>query len=297
MNITPPDYGLGVEYQHKYSGKVRDIYLTPQNNYLFIASDRISAFDFILSPEIPDKGKILTQISLWWFEQLNVKNHLVNEEIPTNIKDRAMVGLPLHMFEVECVVRGYLAGSGWKEYQKDNSICGVKLPSGLSEYAQLAEPIFTPATKEVVGIHDENIDFVRMQSIVGAETAAELKNLSIKIFNKASTILRERGLILADTKFEFGEKDDAIYLADEVLTPDSSRIWDVGKSYRGVGNSYTQSEIPTGFDKQFVRDWILSTGWNTDSTNPPPELPDEIVSKTRDLYISAYERITGEMWK
>ncbi|MGA1324962.1 MAG: phosphoribosylaminoimidazolesuccinocarboxamide synthase, partial [Candidatus Nanopelagicales bacterium] len=174
MNITPPDYGLGVEYQHKYSGKVRDIYLTPKGNYLFVASDRISAFDFILSPEIPDKGKILTQISLWWFQELDVKNHLVSEVIPSNVKDRAMVGLPLDMFEVECVVRGYLAGSGWKEYQQNGSICGVTLPSGLSEYAKLPEPIFTPATKEALGMHDENIDYSRMQSIVGEETAEEL---------------------------------------------------------------------------------------------------------------------------
>ena len=228
MNITPPVYGLGVEYQHKYSGKVRDIYLTPKGSYLFVASDRISAFDFVLSPEIPDKGKILTQITLWWFHKLDVKNHLVDEEIPSIVKDRAMVGLPLDMFEVECVVRGYLAGSGWKEYQQSGSICGVQLPSGLSEFAKLPEPIFTPATKEALGHHDENIDYSRMQSIVGEETAEELKNLSLGIFNSASKTLSERGLILADTKFEFGQKDGEIYLADEVLTPDSSRIWDVG---------------------------------------------------------------------
>ena len=294
MNITPPDYGLGVEYQHKYSGKVRDIYLTPKGNYLFVASDRISAFDFILSPEIPDKGKILTQISLWWLHHLDVKNHLVSEVIPSNVKDRAMVGLPLDMFEVECVVRGYLAGSGWKEYQQNGSICGGTLPSGLSEYAKLPEPIFTPATKEALGHHDENIDYVRMQSIVGTETAAELKSSSIGIFNSASKTLSERGLILADTKFEFGQKDGEIYLADEVLTPDSSRIWSVGNSDSTMKLS---SENPTGFDKQFVRNWILSTGWSTDSLNPPPELPDEIVSKTRDLYVSAYERITGEKWR
>ena len=291
MNITPPDYGLGVEYQHKYSGKVRDIYLTPQGNYLFVASDRISAFDFILSPEIPDKGKILTQISLWWFEKLNVKNHLVSEEVPANVKDRAMVGLPLDMFEVECVVRGYLAGSGWKEYQQSGSICGVQLLSGLSEFAKLPEPIFTPATKEALGHHDANIDYSSMQRIVGEEIAEELKNLSIGIFNSASKTLGERGLILADTKFEFGQKDGEIYIADEVLTPDSSRIWDVRISDTNL------SEIPTGFDKQFVRNWILSTGWNTESVNPPPQLPDEIVSKTRDLYLSAYERITGEKWR
>lgn len=290
MNITPPDYGLGVEYQHKYSGKVRDIYLAPSGNYLFVASDRISAFDFILSPEIPDKGKILTQISLWWFDQLDVKNHLVDEEIPASVKDRAMVGLPLDMFEVECVVRGYLAGSGWKEYQKDSSICGVNLPPGLSEYAKLPEPIFTPATKEALGHHDENINFARVESIVGQETAAALKSLSMSIFEQASNMLAPRGLVLADTKFEFGQKDGEIYLADEVLTPDSSRFW-------SVGNSYTSSENPTGFDKQFVRNWILSTGWSAESVNPPPELPTEIVSKTRDLYISAYERITGEIWR
>lgn len=288
MNVTPSDYGLPVEYQHHYSGKVRDIYLTPQGNYLFIASDRISAFDFILTPEIPDKGKILTQISLWWFEQLGVKNHLVQESIPESVKSRAMVGRALQMFEVECVVRGYLAGSGWKEYQKTGMVCGVSLPSGLKEFSKLPENIFTPATKEALGQHDENIDFARMESIVGKDTAEELRQLSLSIFKKASQILSSKGLILADTKFEFGQSNGEMYLADEVLTPDSSRFW------------MPDNQAPdrrAGFDKQFVRDWILSTGWNAESGNPPPELPDEIVSKTRDLYIKAYERITGEVWK
>jgi phosphoribosylaminoimidazole-succinocarboxamide synthase len=289
MNVTPSDYGLPVEYQHHYSGKVRDIYLTPQGNYLFIASDRISAFDFILTPEIADKGKILTQISLWWFEQLGVKNHLVEESIPQSVQSRAMVGRALQMFEVECVVRGYLAGSGWKEYQKTGMVCGNSLPSGLKEFAKLPEDIFTPATKEALGQHDENIDFAQMESIVGKDTAEELRQLSLSIFKKASQILSPKGLILADTKFEFGQSNGEVYLADEVLTPDSSRFW--------VSDKVNVSEKSTGFDKQFVRDWILSTGWNAESGNPPPELPDEIVSKTRDLYIKAYEHITGEVWK
>lgn len=288
MNITPEDYGLPAEYQHHYSGKVRDIYLTPKSNYLFVASDRISAFDFVLSPIIPDKGKILTALSLWWFEHLGVKNHLVNEEIPESVKDRAMVGRALKMFEVECVVRGYLAGSGWKEYQQTGMVCGVKLPSGLTEFSQLPEPTFTPATKEALGHHDENISFARMADIVGSDKAENLRDLSLSIFQRASAVLQPKGLILADTKFEFGEHDGEIYLADEVLTPDSSRFW--------VSDSRT-SDHPTGFDKQFVRNWILSTGWTSESGNPPPELPEDIVSKTRDLYIRAYESITGEAWE
>ncbi len=288
MNITPQDYGLALEYQHHYSGKVRDIYITPSGNYLFVASDRISAFDCVLSPNIPDKGKILTQISLWWFERLGVKNHIVDEAIPASVKDRAMVGRPLKMFEVECVVRGYLAGSGWKEYQQTGNVCGVVLPSGLKEFAKLPQNIFTPATKEALGQHDENINFTQMEAIVGKDRALELRDVSLTIFQSASDLLSERGLTLADTKFEFGEHDGEIYLADEVLTPDSSRFW-------VPDNRAPDSR--TGFDKQFVRNWILSTGWTAESSNPPPELPEEIVSKTRDLYIRAFERITGEVWR
>lgn len=288
MNITPQDYGLPVEYQHHYSGKVRDIYLTPQGNYLFVASDRISAFDCVLTPEIPEKGKILTEISLWWFEHLGVKNHIVSEAIPESVKDRAMVGRPLNMFEVECVVRGYLAGSGWKEYQQTEQVCGVALPPGLKEFSKLPNNIFTPATKEALGQHDENIDFTRMEAIVGKDTAQKLRDVSLALFQQASQMLQPKGLILADTKFEFGEHDGEIYLADEVLTPDSSRFW-------VLENPTLDS--PTGFDKQFVRNWILSTGWTSESSNPPPELPQEIVSKTRDLYIRAFERITGEVWR
>lgn len=287
MNITPQDYGLALEYRHHYSGKVRDIYITPSGNYLFVATDRISAFDCVLSPNIPDKGKILTQISLWWFERLGVKNHIVDEAIPESVKDRAMVGRPLKMFEVECVVRGYLAGSGWKEYQQTGNVCGVVLPSGLKEFAKLPQNIFTPATKEALGQHDENINFTQMEAIVGKDRALELRDVSLTIFQSASDLLSERGLILADTKFEFGEHDGEIYLADEVLTPDSSRFW--------VSDNPTVN--PESFDKQFVRNWILSTGWTAESSNPPPELPEEIVSKTRDLYIRAFERITGEVWR
>jgi len=288
MNITPQDYGLPVEYQHHYSGKVRDIYLTPQGNYLFVASDRISAFDCVLTPEIPEKGKILTQISLWWFEHLGVKNHLVSEVIPESVKDRAMVGRPLNMFEVECVVRGYLAGSGWKEYQQTEHVCGVALPPGLKEFSKLPNTIFTPATKEALGQHDENIDFTRMEAIVGKDSAQNLRDVSLALFQQASEMLQPKGLTLADTKFEFGEHDGEIYLADEVLTPDSSRFW---------VSEHPTLDSPAGFDKQFVRNWILSTGWTSESSNPPPELPEEIVSKTRDLYIRAFERITGEVWR
>jgi phosphoribosylaminoimidazole-succinocarboxamide synthase len=271
-------------------GKVRDIYDLGER-LLLVSTDRISAFDWVLPTPIPDKGRVLTQIAAFWFQRLGEPNHLLS----TNVEemdlppgaDRAMLSgrstlcRKTEVVPVECVVRGYLAGSGWKEYQQSGTVCGIQLPPGLTESARLPEPIFTPATKAVEG-HDENISFERMVAIVGHELAEELRRRSLRIFQRGSEYARQRGMIIADTKFEFGHAGGELLLIDEVLTPDSSRFWPTSQYAPGRGQP--------SFDKQFVRDWLSTTDW--DKNSPPPPLPDEVVAKTRHKYIEAYERLT-----
>jgi phosphoribosylaminoimidazole-succinocarboxamide synthase len=275
-------------------GKVRDVY-DLGDRLLMVASDRISAFDFVLATPVPDKGKILNQISAWWFGQLTdiVPNHIIATDVtkfPAELqvyKDqlagRTMLVRKTDKIQIECVVRGYLAGSGWKEYQKTQSVCGVKLPAGLRDSDRLPEPIFTPATKEEGGKHDENISFERMAEIVGLDLATKLKDISLKIYKKAAKIAETKGLILCDTKFEFGQLNGQIILIDEVLTPDSSRFWDQ--------KIYVPGKSQDSFDKQYVRDYLESVKWNKQP--PVPALPPEVIQKTRQKYMDAYQRLTG----
>jgi phosphoribosylaminoimidazole-succinocarboxamide synthase len=275
-------------------GKVRDVY-DLGSELLLVASDRISAFDFVLPTPIPDKGKILTQLSVFWFDFLKsvVPNHVVTADVrqfpaalspyADQLSGRAMLGRKTSKIPVECVVRGYLAGSGWKEYQQSQKVCGVALPAGLVESDQLPEPIFTPATKEEGGKHDENISFERMASITGQQLATRLREISLALYQRAATYAQSRGLILCDTKFEFGLIGNEIILIDEVLTPDSSRFWEK--------DTYQKGRSQDSFDKQFVRDYLESIRWNKQP--PVPSLPEAIVQKTRAKYLQAYERITG----
>jgi len=277
-------------WTHFQSGKVRDLYRDANGKILLVASDRISAYDWIMPTAIPDKGAILTKLSLFWFEKLSeiTAHHVISSEVPTTVKGRAIICKPLTIFPVECVVRGYLAGSGWVEYQKNSEVCGVLLPSGLLDGSKLPEPIFTPATKAAVGDHDENISLEQAKKIIGEETGDELSARSIKIYNFANKFARERGIIIADTKFEFvRDENGVIYLADEVLTPDSSRFWPL--------SSWKPSSTQLSYDKQFLRDWLTASGW--DRSSPPPELPEEIVEKTRERYLEAYFTITGEKFE
>ena len=277
-------------WTHFQSGKVRDLYRAANGEILLVASDRISAYDWIMPTVIPDKGAILTKLSLFWFEKLSeiTSHHVISKEVPSAVKGRAIICKPLTIFPVECVVRGYLAGSGWAEYQKNSEVCGVPLPSGLLDGSKLAEPIFTPATKAAAGDHDENISLGQAKEIVGEEIGEELSARSIKIYNFANEFARERGIIIADTKFEFGRDEQGVmYLADEVLTPDSSRFWPL--------RSWKPGTTQLSYDKQFLRDWLTASGW--DRSSPPPELPDEIVEKTRERYLEAYLTITGERFK
>ena len=277
-------------WEHAYSGKVRDLYTSPSQpgRMLVVASDRVSAFDHVLEPGIPGKGALLTKLSLWWFGQLEgVPNHLVDAStsvsLPELIEGRSMLVRQLEMFPIECVVRGYLSGSGWKEYQATRSVCGVPLPAGLNDGDRLPEPIYTPAWKAPMGQHDENITFERTVELVGAEVAASLRDLSLRIFTRASAIAESRGVLLADTKFEFGaDADGTITLADEVLTSDSSRYWDA--------ESYASGGRTASFDKQIVRNWLLE---NWDGTGTPPVLPEEIVERTAARYRELIERLTG----
>jgi phosphoribosylaminoimidazole-succinocarboxamide synthase len=266
------------------------LYRDANGEILLVASDRISAYDWIMPTAIPDKGSILTKLSLFWFEKLSgiTPHHVISSEVPAAVKGRAIICKPLTIFPVECVVRGYLAGSGWAEYQKNSQVCGVPLPSGLLDGSKLPEPIFTPATKAAMGDHDENISLDRAKEIVGKDIGEELAARSIKIYNFANEFARERGIIIADTKFEFGrDEQGVIYLADEVLTPDSSRFW--------PANSWKPGTTQLSYDKQFLRDWLTASGW--DRSSPPPELPDEIVEKTRERYLEAYFTITGEKFE
>ncbi len=275
-------------------GKVRDLYAV-DGALLLVATDRISAFDHVLATGIPDKGKILTQISLFWFDLLTdvVPNHLITadvEEFPAalqpyreQLRDRSMLVKRAEMFPVECVARGYLTGSGWKEYQAAGTVCGIPLPGGLEDGSRLPEPIFTPATKAEDGEHDENISYDKVEAAIGAEAAAQLRRLTLTIYGRATAHAEACGLILADTKFEFGKTPEGVILADEVLTPDSSRFWD-GKAWKPGG-------AQPSFDKQFVRDYLEEIHWNKQA--PAPGLPDEVVERTRAKYLEAFRRLTG----
>ncbi len=274
-------------------GKVRDIY-DLGDRLLLVSTDRISAFDWVLPTPIPDKGRVLNQLAAFWFERLEEPNHLLTidpaeMDLPPEVDrrvlaGRAMLGRKADVVLIECVVRGYLAGSGWREYQQQGTVCGIRLPEGLVESAGLPEPIFTPATKATSG-HDENISLERMVELVGRELAEELRRRSIEIFLRGAEYALKRGIIIADTKFEFGRLEDgSLVLIDEVLTPDSSRFW--------PADQYQPGRSQPSFDKQFVRDWLSSTDW--DKNSPPPPLPDEIVAKTRAKYVEAYERLTGQ---
>jgi phosphoribosylaminoimidazole-succinocarboxamide synthase len=276
-----------------YSGKVREVYSLADDVLLLVASDRISAYDHVLATPIPDKGKILTQLSLWWFGQLAgvVPNHLVDAEIPAEFAGRAMACRKLSMVPVECVARGYLAGSGWREYQQTRSVCGIPLPAGLTDGSQLPEPIFTPATKAPRGQHDENIPFSAVVAQAGAEVAADLERITLEVYRRGAEATARRGILLADTKIELGfDPDGRLLLADEVLTPDSSRLW--------PANQWQPGKSQVSFDKQIVRDWLDSpeSGWADRDRQPPPALPDQVVEQTRASYIEAYERITGRQW-
>ena len=276
------------------SGKVRDVYRSDNEHLLFVATDRISAFDFVLATGIPNKGKVLTQLSLFWFDFLKniVPNHLVTADVdkyPAHLRaygdvlrGRSMLVVKADMFPVECVVRGYLSGSGWKEYQKTGAVCGIQLPQGLKESDKLPEPIFTPATKATTG-HDENISFHDMAKIVGAPMAEQLRDLSLRVYQTAADYARSRGIIIADTKLEFGQTGAGIILADEVLTPDSSRFWPAEKYQPGKGQE--------SFDKQYVRDYLEQIRWNKQP--PAPALPDEVAEHTSEKYVEAYRQLTG----
>jgi phosphoribosylaminoimidazole-succinocarboxamide synthase len=276
------------------SGKVRDVYTIDEKQLLFVATDRISAFDYILATGIPHKGSVLTQISLFWFNFLAdvVPNHLITANVDQypaavrkyadQLRGRSMLVERAEMFPVECVVRGYISGSAWKEYKASGKVCGIELPTGLRESDQLPEPIFTPATKAVTG-HDENISFDEMCKIVGIETASTLRDLTLRVYKKAAAYARQRGIIIADTKFEFGRTSKGITLADEVLTPDSSRFWPADK--------YASGQAQESYDKQYVRDYLEQIRWNKQP--PAPALPVEVARRTSEKYLEAYLQLTG----
>ncbi len=279
MNVALEDLKLHA------SGKVREIY-EAGDELIMVASDRISVYDVILPTAIPDKGRVLTQMSLFWFELTGeiCPNHFISEDVPPEAEGRGMRVKKLEMYPVECVVRGYLSGSGWREYRETSAVCGIELPEGLTESAKLPEPIFTPATKAELGDHDENIDFDRAAEIIGSRPLMEeLRRISLEIYSRGAEHAAQRGIILADTKFEFGSSPGCeVVLADEVLTPDSSRFW--------PADSYEPGSPQPSFDKQYVRDYSDSIGW--DHTAPGPELPDDVVENTRAKYVEAYERIS-----
>ena len=273
-------------WNHLRTGKVRDLYTNDSGEILLVASDRISAFDWVLPTTIPNKGAILTQLSLFWFELLAdiVPNHIISDEVPESVADRAVIVQPLEMFAIECVARGYLTGSGLVEYSQNQQVCGNALPAGLLDGSELPATIFTPATKAEIGDHDINIDFATAAKIVGADQAERLRDLTIKLYDTAAEFSKSRGILLADTKFEFGiNMAGEITLGDEALTPDSSRFWEL--------DGWAPGKSQPSFDKQFVRDWLTSSGW--DKKSPPPALPEEIVEKTAARYADAFERITG----
>ncbi|WP_433351213.1 phosphoribosylaminoimidazolesuccinocarboxamide synthase [Microtetraspora malaysiensis] len=280
--------------KHLHSGKVRDLYETDDGLLLMVASDRISAFDHVLTPDIPDKGVILTQLSLWWFEQLAdvVPNHVVSTDVPTEFAGRAVLCRKLRMVPVECVARGYLTGSGLIDYRREGVVSGVSLPAGLTDGSQLPEAIFTPSTKAPIGQHDQPMTYDQVVEEVGADVAERLRQITLDVYVRGAEIARERGIILADTKIELGwDADGGLVLGDEVLTPDSSRFWPL--------EEWQPGRPQPSFDKQFVRDWLTSaeSGWDRSSDEPPPPLPDEIVERTRQRYVEAYERLTGRVFR
>ncbi|RRD04181.1 phosphoribosylaminoimidazolesuccinocarboxamide synthase [Arachnia propionica] len=276
---------LGLPLLH--AGKVREMYALADGDVLMVATDNISAFDHVLPSLIPDKGAVLTQLSLWWFEQLAglVANHVVGVDVPEAVTGRALVVERLEMVPVECVARGHLTGSGWAEYQRSRTVCGIPLPAGLRDGDRLPEPIFTPAIKAEVGGHDENVDLATVARLHGEDLARQLRDVTLELYATAERIASARGIILADTKLEFGHRlDGTLVLADEVLTPDSSRFWDA--------EAWAPGQSLPSFDKQFVRDWLANeSGW--DRVSPPPRLPEEIVAATRARYVEAFERLTG----
>ena len=279
--------------KHVYSGKVREVYQTGDGVLLLVATDRISAYDYVLETPIPDKGKILTQLSLWWFGQLAgiVENHLVDAPVPAEFEGRAMACRPLTMVPVECVARGYLAGSGLADYRRTGAVCGVPLPAGLTDGSRLPGPVFTPASKAPRGEHDQNISAADVAARVGTDVAAELERVTLEVYRRGADLCQGQGIIVADTKLEFGfDQSGRLLLADEVLTPDSSRFWPAGRWQPG--------RPQPSFDKQYVRDWLDSpeSGWDRQAGGPPPPLPADVAERTRDLYIEAYQRITGRRW-
>ena len=281
------------DYQHVSSGKVRDIYEVDDNTLLMVVTDRISAYDFALEPAIPDKGRVLTATTMFFFDAIDFPNHLAgpidDARIPEEVLGRAIIVKKLNMLPFECVARGYLTGSGLKEYNANGTVCGIELPEGLVEASRLPEPIFTPATKAEQGDHDENVSFERVVQDLGQERAEQLRDETLRIYSAAAKIAEERGIILADTKFEFGlDSKGNLVLGDEVLTPDSSRYW--------PADTYAEGIVQPSFDKQYVRNWLTSeeSGWNVDSETQPPVLPDDIVAATRLRYIEAYERLSGK---
>jgi phosphoribosylaminoimidazole-succinocarboxamide synthase len=285
-------------YAHLYSGKVRDLYapLDPatgepaEDRLLLVASDRISAFDFALAPAIPDKGAVLTRLSLWWFDRLAdlVPNHVVSAaDVPPEVAGRAVLVRRLEMLPVECVARAYLTGGGLREYRADGHVSGVRLPDGLTDGSRLPEPLFTPSTKAPKGEHDEPMSYAQVETAIGPELAAAARDLTVAILARGNEVAAERGILIADTKVEFGVEAGRLVLADEVLTPDSSRFW--------PADQWEPGHTQPSFDKEFVREWLTSpvSGWDRDSGEPPPPLPDEVVERTRAKYIEAYERLTG----
>jgi len=282
----PPPAPIIPGWTHLRTGKVRDLYTNDLGNILLVASDRISAFDWVMPTHIPGKGAVLTQLSLFWFDLLAdiVPNHIISTDVPEIVEDRAVIVAPLEMFAIECVARGYLTGSGWSEYQSNSKVCGNELPSGLLDGSQLPTSIFTPATKADLGDHDINIDFNQAAKNIGQSDAESLRELTIKLYDTAAEFSKSRGIILADTKFEFGRNSTGqILLGDEALTPDSSRFWDQ--------STWAPGGAQPSFDKQYLRDYLVTSGW--DKNSPPPELPDEIVEKTALRYEEAFYRLTG----
>jgi phosphoribosylaminoimidazole-succinocarboxamide synthase len=279
--------------KHLYSGKVRELYEADDGVLLLVATDRISAFDYVLDTPIPGKGKILTKLSLWWFERLAdlVPNHLIDAPVPPEFAGRAMACKPLRMLQAECVARGYLAGSGLVEYRRNGRVCGIALPEGLEDGSRLPEPIFTPATKAPQGEHDENINFDQLAASTGEELASELRRITLAVYERGAELAAKRGIIVADTKLELGfDTGGTLTLGDEVLTPDSSRFW--------PADQWQPGRSQPSFDKQYVRDWLLSpeSGWDRSSGQPPPPLPARVIERTRETYIESYERITGLTW-
>jgi phosphoribosylaminoimidazole-succinocarboxamide synthase len=291
-NIPPASTIEGLEHVH--SGKVRDLYRYDDGRLLMVASDRISAYDWVLESTIPDKGVILTRMSLWWFDQLSdlLANHVLSTAVPESVRGRALVCEPLVMYPVECVARGYLTGSGLVDYRATGEVCGIALPAGLVDGSRLDEPIFTPATKAALGDHDQNVSYDTVASEVGADTAAELRRLTLAVYSRAEEVARTQGIVLADTKLELGRRqegsDDRLVLGDEVLTPDSSRFW--------PADDWQPGRPQPSFDKQVVRNWLVSqeSGWDRSSGQPPPPLPQQVVDLTRSKYVEAFERLTGE---